>query len=99
MPADQIEIALVAQLVRIRRLRAHQLQPRNPPAFLVNRNDRLHRAQLAQIVDQLPQLRRRLDVSPKQNERTRLDAAERGGGRGVEFDTGHAGHQELAERR
>ena len=39
--------ALVAELVRIGRLLADELQPRHAPAFLVDRDDRLHLAERA----------------------------------------------------
>jgi hypothetical protein len=44
-------------------------------------------------------LRRRLDVAAKQNERSGLNAAKCSGCFRVEFGTGDAGHEKLAESR
>ena len=63
---DQLEIVLVAELLRVRRLVADQLQPRNAPAFLVDGDDRLDLAQIAQIIDQLPKLRGRPDIAAEE---------------------------------
>src|SRR5215475_12777335 len=47
---DQIDIILIAQLLRVRRFVADAPQSRDAPAFLINRDDRLNVAQVAQIV-------------------------------------------------
>src|SRR5437762_888105 len=97
--ADEREVALVAEVVRIRRLVADELQPRDAPAFLINGDDRLRRAHVAKVVAEFAELRGGLDVSPEDDECAGLDAAESDGGLRVEHGTGHAGHEELAERR
>src|SRR2546422_7766980 len=61
---DKIDIVLVAELLRIRRLVADETQTRNATAFLVDRDDRFDLAQIAQVVDQFTQLRRGRDVAP-----------------------------------
>jgi hypothetical protein len=58
---------------------------------LVDRNDRLDRAQIAEIVDQLPQLSCAFDVSPEDNEPTRLHPSKKRRRFGIEFSSGHAG--------
>ena len=63
----------VAQLLRVRRLVADQPQARNAAALLVDRDDRLDFAEIAQVIDQLPELRRALNVAPEENEPARLD--------------------------
>src|SRR5581483_512845 len=72
---DKIDISFFAELLRIWRLVADQSQTRHAPAFLIDRDDRLDLAQVAQIVDEFPQLRSALDISTEQNERARLHFA------------------------
>ena len=94
---DEPEVVLVAELDGVGRFVADLPQPRDAPAFLIDGDDRLDGAQVAQVVDELPQLRGRLDVSPEEDEPARLDAPEGGGGVGVEREAGDAGEEELAE--
>ena len=77
MPPNELDVALLAQLLRVRRFVADQAQPRNASTFLVDRDDRLDRAQIAEIVDQLPQLSRAFDVSPENNKPARLDPSKK----------------------
>src|SRR5437762_10316482 len=58
---DQIDIVLIAQLLRVRGLAADQTQTRNAAAFLIDGDNRFDLTQIAQVVDQLSQLRRGLD--------------------------------------
>ena len=76
---NECDVVLLAQLLRVRRLVADQPQPRNAAAFLVDRDDRLDVAEIAQIVDQLPQLRRARDVAAEKDEAAGLDAPEQRG--------------------
>ena len=99
VPADQFHVAPVAELVRVRRLTPQQPQPRYAPALLVDGDDRLDLREIAQVVDELPQLRGRLDIPPEEDERTGLYPAEGRGGGGIEHRARDAGHEELAERR
>ncbi len=91
------DVVLLAELLRVGRFVPDQAQTRNAAAFLIDRDDRFDVAQVAQIVDQLPQLRRARDVAAKQNVAARLHAAEERGGCGIEFRAGHAGEEELSE--
>ena len=95
MPPNELDVALLAQLLRVRRFVADQTQPRNAPAFLVDGDDRLNRAQVAQVVDQLPQLSRAFDVAPKDNEPTRLHPSKKRRRPRIEFGSGHAGKDQL----
>src|SRR5436305_3471124 len=96
--ANEIDVVLVAQLLGVRWLGADQTQARHASAFLVDGDDRLGFAQIAQIVDQLSQLRRALNVAPKKNESARLHAPKHFRARRVEFLPGNAAKYELAER-
>ena len=51
MLPNEFDVAFLAQLLRIRRFVPDQAQPRNPSAFLIDRDDRLDLAEVAQIVD------------------------------------------------
>ena len=68
---------------------------RKRATFLVDGDDRLDRAQIAQVVDQLPQLSRAFDVSPEDNEPTRLHPSKKRRRPGIEFSSGHAGKDQL----
>ena len=70
---NECNIVPVAQLLRIRRLVPDQPQARDAASFLVDRDDRLDFAEIAQIIDQLPELPRALNVAAKKNESARLD--------------------------
>src|SRR5207247_3343895 len=88
----------VAQLLRVRRLAADQWQARHASAFLINGDNRLDRAEIAKVVDQLSQLRRAFDVAPEQNEAARLHAPKHFRAGGVEFFAGNAAEYQLTER-
>ncbi len=98
VPADKIDIVLVAQLLGVWRLVADQTQPRDAPTFLVDGDDRLDLAQLAQIIDQSAQLHRALDVAPEKNEAARLYALKQLCRLRIEHFAGHAGEDQLTER-
>src|SRR6185503_14605627 len=89
VPPDKRDIATIAQLLGIRRFVADQTQPRNPSALLIDRDDRLDVAQVAEIVDQLPELGRALDIASKKNETARLNAPKQGGALGIKFVAGN----------
>src|SRR5438552_1855188 len=72
--ANQLEVPLVVQLLRIGRLVPDQTQPRHAAALLINGNNWLDFADITEVIDQLPQLDRRLDVSPEQDESAGLHA-------------------------
>src|SRR5439155_16560304 len=71
---DQIDIVLIAQLLRVWRFVSDAPQSRDAPAFLIDRNNGLDLAQVAQIVDELLELRRTLEIASKKNECPRLHA-------------------------
>src|SRR5260370_12252281 len=54
VPVDKIDIALVAQLLRVRRFVSNQAQSRYATAFLIDAGDHFRPAQIANGVDQLP---------------------------------------------
>ena len=51
------------------------------------------------VIDQFPQLTGRLNIASEKDEATGLKAAKGGSRFGIEFRSGHAGEEELAERR
>src|SRR5438874_7988084 len=71
---DQIDIVLVAQLLRVRRFVSDAPQSRDASAFLIDRNNRLDLAQVAQIVDELSKLRPTLEIASEKNVCPRLHA-------------------------
>jgi hypothetical protein len=89
---DQFDIVFVAQLLRVRRLIADQTQSRNATALLIDGDDGLDFAQVAQIVDELPELRGSFDISAEKNERARLHFTEKPGHRRLEFLSRHTRH-------
>src|SRR6266853_1893087 len=95
---DQFDIVFVAQLLRVRRLVADQTQSRNAAAFLIDGDDRLDFAQIAQIVDELPELGGAFDISAEKNERARLHFTEKPGRRWLELFSGHTRDDQLTER-
>ena len=96
MLPNECDVAFLAQLLRIRRLVADHAQARDASAFLVDRDDRFDLADGAQIVDEVAQLRRALDIAPEQDESTRLNPPKKIRGFMIEFGSGHAGENELA---
>src|ERR1700756_3659030 len=87
--ADEIDIVFITQLLRVWRFVSDAPQSRYAPAFLIDRNDGLDVAQLAQIVDELSELRRTLGVAAKDNECPRLHPPKQPGCFHIEFFSGH----------
>ena len=58
MPANQAQVAAVAELLRVRRFIANKLEARDAAAFLVDSDDGFDLAHIAKIVDELAKLRR-----------------------------------------
>jgi hypothetical protein len=85
VPPDERNIAAIAQLLGIRRFVPDQTQPGNASAFLVYRDDRLDLAQVPQIVDQLPELKRALDVATEKDVAAWLNAPKQRGTFGIQF--------------
>src|SRR6266705_3465943 len=96
--ADKIDIVLVAKLLSVWRLAADQAQARHAPAFLIDGNDRLALAQIAQVVDEFAKLCRALDVAPKENKTPGLHSPEDAGAFRVEHFTRHTCEYQLTER-
>src|SRR5436309_7735941 len=71
---DQIDIVLITQLLRVRRFVSDAPQSREASAFLINRNNGLDLAQVAQIVDELSQLCPTLEIASEKNVCPRLHA-------------------------
>src|SRR5437588_5362053 len=94
---DKIDIIVVAQLLRVRRLVTDQTQSGNAPAFLVDRDNRFNRAQFAKVVNQFAQLRRAFDVASEQNESTRLHFSKQLRRLDVEFFSRHSGEDQLTK--
>jgi hypothetical protein len=90
MPTDKIDIVLVPQLLRIRRLIPDQTQSRDAATFLVDCDNRFDFAQAAQIIDQFAQLSRTLDVTREQNKAAGLHSAKQISGFRVKFLSGNA---------
>ena len=98
MSPDQIEIVLIAQLLRVWWFVSDAPQSRNAPAFLIDRNDRLDVAQIAQIVDELSELRRTPEIASEENVRPGLHAPKQTSCFRIEFLSGNTRHYQLTNR-
>jgi hypothetical protein len=94
---DQIDIVFIAQLLRVRRFASDAPQSRDAPAFLIDCNNGLDVAQVAQIVDELSELRRALEVASEENECSRLHAPKQAGCFRIEFFPGNTRHDQLTK--
>src|SRR5712691_7358922 len=92
---DQIDIVLIAQLLRVRRFVSDTPQSRDASAFLIDCNDGLDLAQVAQIVDELSELRRALEIASEENECPGLHAPKQPGCFRIEFFSGNTRHYQL----
>lgn len=99
MPPDQVEIVTVTELLRIGRLVPDELETGDAATLLINGDDGFHITKVAQVVDQLAELRGRLDIASKENESAGLEVAIKTGSRGIEFIAGNADEQQLARVR
>jgi hypothetical protein len=95
---NETNVTTFAELLRVRRLISNQPQPRDAPTFLIDCDDRLDRAQVAQVVDQFPQLHRALDVPAEDDEAARLHFAKERGGFAIDLFAGHTREDQLTER-
>jgi hypothetical protein len=77
------------------RLVSDEFEARDPATLLVDRNDRLDPRQISQVIDKLPKLRRRANVTPKENIPPRLHPAENAGGLNIHLLSGHTNEQKL----
>src|SRR4030095_4125479 len=92
---DEIDIVLLAQLLRVRRFVSDAAQSRHAPAFLIDRNNGLDVAQVTQIVDELSELRPALEGASEENECSGLHASEQPGCFRIEFFPGNPRHYQL----
>ena len=95
MLPNELDVSLVSELLRVWRLLPDQTETRNAPAFLVDRNDRLDRAQVAQIVDELSELRCVREIASEENVCPRLDASKQTSCFRIKFFSGNTGHYQL----
>jgi nicotinate-nucleotide adenylyltransferase len=93
--ANEGEIPAVAELLGIGRLITDEFEARDAAAFLVDRNDRFDIAETSEVVDELAELMRGLDVSAKENKSSGLDVSKEIGACGIEFGAGDADEDEL----
>ena len=96
MAAHERGVVAGAELGRAGRLVAHGLEPGNAPAFLVDGDDGLRVAEVAQVVEEFPQSGGGLDVAGKKDVTARLHPAQGGGGDRIEFGSGQADEEQLA---
>lgn len=89
------EVPAVAELLGVGGLVADELESGNSPAFLIDGDDRFHLTEIAEVVDELAELRGGLNIASEENEAAGLDLAEEAGGFGIEFGAGDADEQEL----
>jgi hypothetical protein len=95
---DQIDIVLLAQLLRIRWFVSDAPQPGDAAAFLIDCNNGLDFAEVAQIVDELSELRRALEIASEDNVCPRLHAPKQPGCFRTQFFSGDTGHNQLTKR-
>jgi hypothetical protein len=69
-----------SELLSVWRLVSDEFEARDPATFLVDGNDRLDPRQISQVLDKLPKLRSRANVTPKENIPSRLYLAENASG-------------------
>lgn len=84
--------------MRIRRLVPDQPEPRHSSTFLVDGDDRLDLAQIAEVIDQLPQLHRALNVAAEKNEAAGLNPAKQRRAFRIQFVARNTGKDQLAKR-
>src|SRR6266568_3177061 len=94
---DQIDLLLIAQLLRVRRFVSDAPQPRHASAFLIDCDDGLDVTQVAQIVDELSKLRRALEIASEENVCPRLHAPKQTGCFRIEFFSGNTRHDQLTK--
>jgi len=98
MSPNEFKIIPFTQLLSVWRFLADQPEARHSSTFLVDGNYRLGRAQVAQIIDEFPQLGWTFDVATKQDEATGLDLSKKRSRFRVEPRTWNPGEDQLAQR-
>jgi hypothetical protein len=94
---DQAQIAFLAKLLGIRGLGANEAEARHAAALLVDGDERLDVREVAKVVDELAQLFGGVDITAEENKSPRLEFFEAIGGFDVQFRSGHAREEKLAE--
>src|SRR5271165_7422474 len=92
---NQSRVSVYSELLRIGRFTPYQLKARDSSAFLVDRDDRFDLRKIAQVIDQLTELKRGLDVAPEQNVTTRLRSLEKLGRLRIQFISRDTDKQKL----
>src|SRR6478672_7993349 len=95
MAPNQIDIILVPQLLRVRRFVSDAPQSRDTTAFLINCDDGLDVAQVAQIVGELSELRPALEIASEEYVCSGLHAPKQTGCFRIEFFSGNTRHYQL----
>jgi hypothetical protein len=94
---NECELVLIAQLLRVRRFISNQTQTRDPTTFLVDGDNWLDLAEVAQVVDQFSKLDRAGNVPTEKDEAAGLDAPEKHGRLAVQFRAGNTAKKELSQ--
>src|SRR5262245_45835718 len=95
---DQIDVVFVAQLLRVRRFASDASESRYASAFLINCDDWLDVAQVAQIVDKLSELGRAVQTASEKNICPRLYPLKQTRCFCIEFFSGNTRHDQLTKR-
>jgi hypothetical protein len=94
---DEGGVAFVAEGLGVRRFLADEAEAGDAAAFLVNGDEGLDVGEVAEVIDEFAELFGADDVAAEEDEAAGLEFFEAGGGGGVEFGSGDAGEEELAE--
>jgi hypothetical protein len=95
---DQIDIVLIAQLLRVWRFVSDAPESRDAPTFLINCDDGLDVAQVAQIINEPSELRSALEIASENNVCPGLDAPKQTRRFGIEFLPRNTRHDQLTQR-
>ena len=99
MGLDELGVPFIAQRLCIGRFFTDEAQTGNAATLLINGDEWLDVREIAQVIDELPQLLWGFDVTTEKDVSAGLEFLETGGGFGVEGRTGNAGEEQLAEVR
>jgi hypothetical protein len=97
MSPNERNVVALPQLLRVRRFVPDEAEARHAAAFLVDRDDRLDVAEVAEVVDQLPELCGTRDIAPEEDVAAGLHATEQRSRLRIELGAGDAGEQKLTE--
>ena len=82
-------------MLSVGRFVADEFEPGHATTLLVDRDDRFHAAQIAEVVDELAELLGSFDVSAEKDETSGLNLTEEAGGFGIEFRAGNTNEKKL----